>query len=267
MEKAGRIFYKAQTRHPHVEPRSSPTSATRWSRRRRRSATPRREGRGQLRVGGGRRRQRAACGGGATASAGTIWRADEQRARVTGSPARSAATDVTAASTCPSGADLLVHDQRRHGRRGHVRQVRRASRRRRPTTAVRTSTATRRPARSRTPAAGTYYVMLTPTRPYSGMSLKALVHHGRRRRRWRHADERCRGGSVLAAPRARWTCARWSSRARVLGDLHPGGGTGDADMYVRSGSQPTTSTYNCRPYLSGNNETCTRTTRPPPTTT
>ena len=35
------------------------------------------------------------------------------------------------------------------------------------------------------------------------------------------------------------------------------GGTGDADLYVRFGSAPTTSTYNCRPYLSGNAETCT----------
>lgn len=35
------------------------------------------------------------------------------------------------------------------------------------------------------------------------------------------------------------------------------GGTGDADLYVRFGSQPTTSTYDCRPYLNGNNETCT----------
>jgi Zn-dependent metalloprotease/PKD repeat protein len=35
------------------------------------------------------------------------------------------------------------------------------------------------------------------------------------------------------------------------------GGTGDADMYVRIGSAPTTTTYNCRPYLSGNAETCT----------
>jgi len=34
------------------------------------------------------------------------------------------------------------------------------------------------------------------------------------------------------------------------------GGTGDADLYVRFGAQPTTTTYNCRPYLSGNNETC-----------
>ena len=35
------------------------------------------------------------------------------------------------------------------------------------------------------------------------------------------------------------------------------GGSGDADMYVRFGSKPTSSTYNCRPYLNGNNETCT----------
>jgi serine protease len=34
------------------------------------------------------------------------------------------------------------------------------------------------------------------------------------------------------------------------------GGSGDADLYVRRGSAPTTSTYDCRPYLSGNNETC-----------
>ena len=34
------------------------------------------------------------------------------------------------------------------------------------------------------------------------------------------------------------------------------GGSGDADMYVRFGARPTTSTYDCRPYLNGNNETC-----------
>ncbi len=34
------------------------------------------------------------------------------------------------------------------------------------------------------------------------------------------------------------------------------GGSGDADLYVRSGSQPTKSTYDCRPYKNGNEETC-----------
>ena len=35
------------------------------------------------------------------------------------------------------------------------------------------------------------------------------------------------------------------------------GGTGDADLYVQFGSAPTDTSYICRPYLNGNNETCT----------
>lgn len=35
------------------------------------------------------------------------------------------------------------------------------------------------------------------------------------------------------------------------------GGTGDADLYVKFGSAPTTSSYDCRPYIGGNAETCT----------
>jgi len=38
------------------------------------------------------------------------------------------------------------------------------------------------------------------------------------------------------------------------------GGTGDADLYVRFGSAPTTSTYDCRPYITGNTESCSVTT-------
>ncbi|MGH8110217.1 MAG: S8 family serine peptidase [Arenimonas sp.] len=34
------------------------------------------------------------------------------------------------------------------------------------------------------------------------------------------------------------------------------GGTGDADMYVKFGSAPTDTVYDCRPYASGNAETC-----------
>jgi len=34
------------------------------------------------------------------------------------------------------------------------------------------------------------------------------------------------------------------------------GGSGDADLYVRFGSAPTTTVYDCRPYLGGNGETC-----------
>ncbi|MEH8020557.1 S8 family serine peptidase [Rheinheimera metallidurans] len=35
------------------------------------------------------------------------------------------------------------------------------------------------------------------------------------------------------------------------------GGSGDADLYVRYGSAPTTTAYTCRPYLQGSNEICT----------
>ncbi|WP_245929161.1 serine protease [Agarilytica rhodophyticola] len=34
------------------------------------------------------------------------------------------------------------------------------------------------------------------------------------------------------------------------------GGSGDADLYVRRGQQPTTSSYQCRPFRNGNSETC-----------
>lgn len=34
------------------------------------------------------------------------------------------------------------------------------------------------------------------------------------------------------------------------------GGSGDADLYVRHGAEPTLQTYDCRPYIGGNNETC-----------
>jgi hypothetical protein len=34
------------------------------------------------------------------------------------------------------------------------------------------------------------------------------------------------------------------------------GGSGDADLYVRKGSKPTWSDYDCRPYVGGNSENC-----------
>lgn len=34
------------------------------------------------------------------------------------------------------------------------------------------------------------------------------------------------------------------------------GGTGDADLYVKGGSKPSTNSYDCRPYKDGNSESC-----------
>lgn len=39
-------------------------------------------------------------------------------------------------------------------------------------------------------------------------------------------------------------------------DVSIAGGSGDADLYTRFGSQPTTTSYDCRPYRNGNNESC-----------
>ncbi len=43
----------------------------------------------------------------------------------------------------------------------------------------------------------------------------------------------------------------------VFNQATSGTSSGDADLYVRFGSAPTTSTYNCRPYLTGSTESCT----------
>lgn len=52
-----------------------------------------------------------------------------------------------------------------------------------------------------------------------------------------------------------WTMSVPSGATNLV--FQTSGGSGDADLYVRRGSQPTTSSYDCRPYLNGNNETCT----------
>jgi serine protease len=45
------------------------------------------------------------------------------------------------------------------------------------------------------------------------------------------------------------------SNARNL-KIRISGGSGDADLYVQFGSEPTLSSYTCRPFLDGNNEVC-----------
>lgn len=64
--------------------------------------------------------------------------------------------------------------------------------------------------------------------------------------------------SGLAAARNAWLQYSFpvpSGATRIT--ISISGGTGDADLYVRRNSAPTTSASDCRPYLTGNNETCT----------
>ena len=63
------------------------------------------------------------------------------------------------------------------------------------------------------------------------------------------------GLSGAAGSEKRWTVSVPSGRSQLR--IVMSGGSGDADLYVRSGTAPTTTTYQCRPYLNGNNETCT----------
>lgn len=62
----------------------------------------------------------------------------------------------------------------------------------------------------------------------------------------------------LSGSRSAWDRYTWTIPAGVSSmTIQIAGGSGDADLYVRYGSQPTTSAYNCRPYKNGNNEVCT----------
>lgn len=55
-----------------------------------------------------------------------------------------------------------------------------------------------------------------------------------------------------------WTRYTWTIPEGVSTmNVSISGGSGDADLYMRYGTRPTTSNYDCRPYLNGNNETCT----------
>ena len=107
------------------------------------------------------------------------------------------------------------------------------------------------------PQAGTYYVMLNGYQAFSGVSVKATWSTG----------GGGGGGNVLqnGVPVTGLTATRNNAVYYTMVvpagasnlNINIAGGTGDADLYVKLGSQPTTSSYDCRPYVSGNNESCT----------
>jgi xanthomonalisin len=105
------------------------------------------------------------------------------------------------------------------------------------------------------PQAGTYYVMLNAYAAFSGVSVKATWSTGG-----------TGGGSVLqngtpvtglhatTGNAVNYTMVVPSGASNLKFAI--AGGSGDADMYVKRGSAPTTSSYDCRPYVAGNSETC-----------
>lgn len=62
----------------------------------------------------------------------------------------------------------------------------------------------------------------------------------------------------LSGSRRSWDRYTWNIPEGVKQmTIRTSGGSGDADLYVKFGSQPETNSYDCRPYQNGNNEVCT----------
>ena len=105
------------------------------------------------------------------------------------------------------------------------------------------------------PNVGTYHVMLRGYRSYSGVSLVASYDQVFDLPPGDERDSIFETG--ISGSRNQWVNYTLDVPAgsSVL-NVNISGGSGDADLYVRFGSNPTTSTYDCRPYRNGNSETC-----------
>lgn len=101
-----------------------------------------------------------------------------------------------------------------------------------------------------TAQAGTYYVMLRGYTAFSGASLVGDYSTGS-------------GGGGFTETNLSGASGSWKDFQIAVPagmsklEVKMSGGSGDADLYLRRGSNPTTSAYDCRPYLNGNTETCT----------
>lgn len=99
--------------------------------------------------------------------------------------------------------------------------------------------------------AGTYHVMVRAYAAYSGVSLVSSFTEG-------SAEPDSISQSGISGSRGGYNNYQIdvpAGQSRLTVNI--AGGSGDADLYVRFGANPTTSTYDCRPFRNGNNETCT----------
>ena len=108
------------------------------------------------------------------------------------------------------------------------------------------------------PTAGTYHVMLNGYSAYSGVSLVGdLTTSGGGSG---SGSPQAGGGTVtdISASAGQWKHYTLEVPAGMASfTVTTSGGTGDSDLFVKFGSQPTSSSYDCRPYKNGNAETCT----------
>ena len=101
-----------------------------------------------------------------------------------------------------------------------------------------------------TAQAGTYHVKVIGYSAFTGVSLTGSFTEPT-------TGGVATGGSAsvtdISVARRAWTYYTIDVPAGMSTlDFNMSGGTGDADLYIRRGAKPTTSTYDCRPYKSGN---------------
>ncbi len=103
------------------------------------------------------------------------------------------------------------------------------------------------------PAANTYFIMLNGFTAYSGVTLVATFGADTTTALGNNVPVTNLSGASGSQTFFKLTVP--SGQSSVVFSIS--GGSGDADLYVKAGSKPTTSTFDCRPFLNGNNETCT----------
>ncbi|MFC5436745.1 M4 family metallopeptidase [Rhodanobacter umsongensis] len=103
------------------------------------------------------------------------------------------------------------------------------------------------------PVAGKYYLKVHAYAAYSGVTVKAAYSTGGGGSGGLQNGVPVTGLAGSASQELSYTVTVPSGSNLAIAIS---GGTGDADLYVKKGSAPTTSSYDCRPYVSGNAETC-----------
>ena len=105
-----------------------------------------------------------------------------------------------------------------------------------------------------TAQAGTYYVKVIGYSSYSGVSLTGSFTE----QSTNPDPDYSETVTGISASRNDWKYYTIDVPAgKSTFEVSTYGGSGDADLYVRYGAQPTTTAYECRPYKGGNTETCT----------
>ncbi|MFA6230133.1 MAG: pre-peptidase C-terminal domain-containing protein [Rhodanobacter sp.] len=105
------------------------------------------------------------------------------------------------------------------------------------------------------PSAGKYYIKAHAYAAYSGVTVKASFTAGGGGSGSLQNGVALTGQAGAAGQELSYTVVLPAGSTKLT--IASSGGTGDADLYVKKGSAPTTTSYDCRPYVSGNTETCT----------